>query len=291
MKISFWVIFPILLVVKADINSNEHLESAVVELIKEFNSVNQLHIHFMTPFKNFPSNNFFKKVQENLYSVSIGNKPQRRVQLIVIFNSNDFFVAKDVHEFYLIVLPVAKNLSLIFTSIWDRQNLLNLDVVMMQEKKIELFTFFPFSENDCNNTETIKVVNEFVNGTWKRENFFMQKISNFHGCKLRLGVPPAYPGTNKREHKNGTVEFYGSDIKIIFELAKRLNFVTKISFERNWGDAYENGSVTLLIAGVARKVYDFGAGWFFLSPKKAQVLDFIQPYFFVPIVVIVPPGN
>jgi ABC-type amino acid transport substrate-binding protein len=161
---------------------------------------------------------------------------------------------------------------------------------MAKENKIELWTFFPFSENHCNNTETIKVINEFSDGKWKSETFYPNKISNFHGCTIRLGVPPAYPGTNKRELKNGTIEFYGSDIKIISELSKKLNFNLKIFSEPRWGDFYENGSSTALINAVYKRAYDLAAGWFFISSRKAKNLDFAQPYFFVPIVVIVPPG-
>ena len=54
----------------------------------------------------------------------------------------------------------------------------------MQKSKIELLTFFPFSETNCNNTETIKVINEFTDGKWKSDTFFPNKIENFHGCTL-----------------------------------------------------------------------------------------------------------
>jgi ABC-type amino acid transport substrate-binding protein len=162
---------------------------------------------------------------------------------------------------------------------------------MIKNDKIELQTFFPFSKNHCNNTKTIKVINEFSDGKWKNENFFPDKISNFHGCTVRLGVSPAFPAMIRKEHKNGTEEFSGSDIKIITQLAKILNFQNKIIYTGFWGSVFENGTTNRLFKELNERRIDYGAGWYFLSIKRGKKFDFTQPHFFVPIVVIVPPGN
>ena len=58
-----------------------------------------------------------------------------------------------------------------------------------------------------------------------------------------------------------------------------------------WGIVSENGSCTGLSDKIIHKLVDFAAGWYFLSPINSRFLDFTQPYFFVPFVIVVPPGD
>lgn len=285
MKTELLLIFSILQFLNGE---NIHLETAINKLL---NQEDQLHIHFMTPLEDFPSDNFFKIGHENLNSISIGVVLQKRIQLVVIFNPEDYLVIKNVDEFYLIVSTVPLNVSSIFSSIWNRRNLLNVNAIAAKDEKIELLTFFPFSDDHCNNTKTIKIVNEFADGLWKTKSFFPKKISNFHGCPLRLEFAPTYPAFMKHDHQNGTVEYSGSDFEIVLELAKRLNFVNKIKHEGIWGGVFDNGSTVGLFSRLRCRETDYGAGWYFISRTRIKYFDFTQPHFFVPFIVIVSPGN
>lgn len=279
-------IFSLFLFLSFSNGNNTQLETAISEII---NQEHNLHVHFMTEEKDFPTDDFFKIVHGHMSTFSIGLKPQKRVQLVVIFNPDEYSAVKNINEFYLIVNTSPKNIASIFSSIWSKQNLLNVNVIIPKEEKIELLTFFPFSESHCNNTETIKVINEFADRKWKTKTFFPKKISNFHRCKLRLGVSPAYPAI--KQNKNKSVEEYsGSDMDIALEIAKRLNFINDIIFEGFWGDVFENGTTLRLFTELKNRKIEYGAGWYFLSNLKGKFFDFTQPYFFVPFIVIVPPG-
>lgn len=266
------------------------LEKALLELTKELKK-DKLHAHFIPPPKNLVSNNFFNLIHENHVIVTFGVKPHSRSQVVVVFNAKDFSVIKNVNKLYLMVFTVPCNLSSIFATIWERNNLLNVNAILLKEDKIQSLTYFPFSNQNCNSSKVIKVTNEFVAGKWKFRNIFPSKILNFYGCPLKLGIPLSYPATDKREYENGSVEFYGSDIRIASALAQKLNFVNQISMEDQRGDINEDGTAHALVGELARRNYDYLVGWFFLSNRKFQALDSTQPYFFVPLVVIVPPGR
>ena len=265
------------------------MERAAVDLIEKSRFS---HVHLLINSSTY-DHDFLISQASQITSMSIGVKRQKRVQLVVII-ANDKFNLKsvnDVNEFYLIVMTRPLNVQELFKSIWERKNLLNVNLMMKNGSKIDLLTFFPFSEHECNNTKTIKIINEFSNDTWTSKGFFPSKISNFHSCTLRLGVPPAFPGTIHYKHKNGTIEFKGSDIKIVRELELRLKFKNDILKCNYWGDVYLNGSSDDCLGELLKKRIDYVSGWYFLAPLKATFLDNIQPYFFVPFVMVVPPGK
>ncbi|KAG5684265.1 hypothetical protein PVAND_013501 [Polypedilum vanderplanki] len=155
---------------------------------------------------------------------------------------------------------------------------------------IDLVTFFPFSKNTCNTSNDIRTINQFKNNQWKSKIFYPNKLNNFYNCSLRLGAVPALPASDRKIHQNGTIEYFGSDIKTISELARRLNFFNNISFYPAWGEVFENGSGTLLAEALINGSVNIICGWNFLTSIKRTFLDFTQAYFFVPFVLVVPPG-
>jgi hypothetical protein len=197
---------------------------------------------------------------------------------VITFKEENFLEMKNVNEFYLFICQDTANITSIFKKIWFEHNLINSNMALLKNDSIKLVTFFPFSENHCNNTKKLKIINEFSNEKWRSKNFFPNKISNFHGCHLKLGLS-YFTGVKQHKHENGTIEFSGSDVTVAEELGNRLNFGNKmIALHTNFENFVEG-------------TFDYAAGWYFLSLDRTEYLDFTQSYCFVPFVVVVPPGN
>lgn len=278
MKFFVYLVF-IILFLNENVALNEQLEDAIEQLMENFDRKNSIHVHLITSsINNYPSDNLIKSIHKKSNAVSIGRKP-RKAKLVIIFNQNDILEVKNANEFYLIVCPETANVSSIFETIWNKNYVLNVNIIIMKKEKVKLLTFFPFSEKNCNNTKTIKIVNEFYDQKWHSKIFYPNKLSNFHQCILSLGLS-YFSGVKKREHKNGTVEYFGSDIKIVKELERRLNFTN------NMTTMFDND-----IDVLENRTYDYAAGWFFLLLDKSQKFDYSQAYCFVPFVVVVPPGK
>ncbi|KAG5684262.1 hypothetical protein PVAND_013498 [Polypedilum vanderplanki] len=147
-----------------------------------------------------------------------------------------------------------------------------------------------FFLNFCNSTKLLEVINKFENGHWQSETFY-PKLKNFHKCQLKLGTLPSQPATDRKVYKNGTVEYFGSDIKIVTELEKTFNFTKNVSiFQKNHGEVYINGTADYLIKDLIDGHIDFICAWYFLNAVKAVRMDFTQPYYFIPLIVNISPG-
>ncbi|KAG5684263.1 hypothetical protein PVAND_013499, partial [Polypedilum vanderplanki] len=99
------------------------------------------------------------------------------------------------------------------------------------------------------------------------------------------------PATGRKIHKNGTVEYFGSDIKIVTQLEKTFNFTKNVSiFQKKYGEVYINGTADYLIKDLIDGHVDFICAWYFLNAVKAARMDFTQPYYFIPLIVNISPG-
>jgi hypothetical protein len=283
--------------------SENTLETAVESLFTEFTFINPIDIHFIANSTDFNQNMLMKNISngnlKGALSTSNSTKRPLRTQLIIIIineiesSMEALKNVRNVDKFYLIVVLNGANRSVenIFENIWSRKNILNVNVMVQNEKNvINLVTFFPFIGDNCNTTN-IYVINNFMCGKWESRDFFPNKLKDFHNCTLRLGTVPAFPATNQIKHKNGTIEYFGSDMKIVNELSRQFNYQNEIFFDTTWGDIYENLTGVDMLGRLLDRKHDYICGWYFLTQLKTKVFNIIQPYFFVPFVVVVPPGQ
>lgn len=225
--------------------------------IKYFVMVLETHQDFLKSFKNLPLNSF------------------------------------DVHGHYIIVFTNHKpevNESFIFGKVWEK-SLYNVNILIRTDDDFKLTTFFPFTMNNCNDTQP-KLINRFVNGTWRRREFFPEKFLNFQKCPIKIGTPEAPSTYSKINHDNGTVDYVGSDAEIVKVLAKLMNFEAKVNHSGkrdDWGEVFNNGSSTGVIEQLITGDSDMIMGYF-IDPRRSKFMTNSDVYFFIPIIVFIPPG-
>ncbi|KAG5682765.1 hypothetical protein PVAND_012098 [Polypedilum vanderplanki] len=156
---------------------------------------------------------------------------------------------------------------------------------------INLLTFFPFTNKGCLNGSNIRVINRFIDNTWETREFFPPKLKNFHRYALKLGIQQSAPAAERIMKRDHTYEYVGSDIEIADEFARIFNFTNNFIFDNWWGEVYENESGDYNLGKLLRKEIDYVVGWHFLNLIKSKFLDYTQPYYFVPFIIIVPSGT
>lgn len=113
---------------------------------------------------------------------------------------------------------------------------------------VELFTFFPFNDQKCSDTEPI-VINVFDNNLmkWKNNNFQPSKTKNLYNCPLVIGggVGTSEPNFMATFDSHGKPTFQGSEHDIFILLSEQLNFNPRFEAHGNFvGLLYDNGTAT-----------------------------------------------
>jgi hypothetical protein len=163
--------------------------------------------------------------------------------------------------------------------------------MFQRDNETILVTFYPFEDENCGKITKLHVVNKFMISNWISEKFFPIKLRNFHQCTLRLGTQPSFPAVERIKHNNGSYTFIGSDIEIANEFSRKYNFKNMFIHNEWWGSIFENGSGDGTIGKLITMDVDYICGWHFMNMLKSKFLDSTHPYFFVPFVVVVPPGE
>lgn len=166
----------------------------------------------------------------------------------------------------------------IFT--WFMNKLLvNVNVLMRDDQNsINLFTFFPFAENQkCHNTNPVKI-NSFVfaKNSWQNENFLPKKSKNMQKCSLIFGAATksSQPAILLNKKPTGEFELDGIEYQLMIEISKRLNLnpIFKI-FNTSIGNVYENGSGDGVLGAVAKNEIDIGIGFCSLQILRTKLMS------------------
>lgn len=147
--------------------------------------------------------------------------------------------------------------------------ILNVNILVLMEeneKYFTLYTYFPFSNNLCNNTFPHEI-NKFYTGTklWENNKFIYQKSRNLERCPLKIGTAvlanePAI--IFKNLSLNGVLELYGIEKDIFQELSLRLNFTP--NFKAHFqpiGQVFENGNGSGVLQNVLTNDEDVAIGF------------------------------
>jgi hypothetical protein len=180
------------------------------------------------------------------------------------------------HAFYTIVLlNIAQNeMKKVFAIMWAL-NAYNVNIL----KRDELFTFIPFRKKLCNDVSPL-LMNKFTNNTWSNSNvFFPEKLSNLNNCTIKVSALNNPFTVIKTYLPNGTFTLDGTEVKLIRELSKALNFHAHIDCnETLHGSIFDNGTATDNIKRVVEGVDDIILGAFYLRATRAKFLSFTQFY-------------
>lgn len=212
------------------------------------------------------------------------------VEIFENFGKSDL----DVNGFFIVVFTnqtVKVNDTLILDAFW-KKSLYNVDVLTESfNDSVALLTFFPFKDNQCRVAESTEI-NRFINQSWTHQEFFPEKLNNFHKCPIKIGTPPALLSYFQVEHDDGSLDYVGSDVVILKLLADKMNFRILLNYSsipNDWGIVFENGSANGVLDQIVSGDSDMVVG-FFLDSERSKILEQSCAYFFHPLVVIIPSG-
>ncbi|CRK87649.1 CLUMA_CG001445, isoform A [Clunio marinus] len=191
---------------------------------------------------------------------------------------------------YLVVLlnETDNNAEEIFKLFWSRK-FMNVKVLTVVDDMTILLTFNPWkSRFYCNNTTPI-IIATFKNESWHDANV---PSLNFHQCPIKVATSSYAPAVIFDESKEGLERFSGVDVRLVKELSKILNFTLEIDLRTNFfGYIQDNGSASGAIAEVVNGNSDLVIGFYILNELKTRFLSFTQPHLYLPVGVIIPPGE
>jgi hypothetical protein len=200
--------------------------------------------------------------------------------------------------YYLIIFKTTKTeeLHTMFQMLWDMY-IFNINILTQKnDSKVEVFTFFPFSEKKCNSTEPSKIA-EFVNGSFldRPKFFFPEKFQNFYNCPIKVTTFESLaPSVLKEDFSNGSYRLYGRDVDIIHTLAEELNFKPDIFYilqYGGWGILFPNGSATGSMGRAIRREADFVLGNIYLKYDRSFFMEYSYTYFLDTLVFVIPQGK
>lgn len=153
------------------------------------------------------------------------------------------------------------------------------------EKFVTLNTFVWYTPEQCNVTQLVEI-NRFSKKTkhWKTKTFSINKLENFHGCRVSVGVMFQNPFLTF-EQVDGQIVFGGINFFIFQALAESFNFTLFLNpyYYRAPGMVYHypNESIDWL-AEMTKFKY-----WI----DVMDVYSCSRPYLFYDDVIVIPPGE
>lgn len=178
--------------------------------------------------------------------------------------------------------------------IFLKHNVFNINLLFTDSNGlIKMISFFPFSENKCENDKP-QIINTYDVGksAWKYQNIFMNKVRNLHKCPMKVSTFDGPPAIIIKT-LNGNEAFSGHDFQLIKEIAKMLNFTLNMHVlkeEYPWGFIMENGTSGGVLKRVMDLEADIGIGFYYLTQTRAKFMSFSE-YSREKIVLVVPPGS
>lgn len=305
----------IFLAVFSDYVKSSILELATSEmLLSSFRSITS-HVD-VQDFSNdsFEMNSFLLEFwDEKAFSVKVSTDVDEEKHFykpkigfcLLLFSTREEFIEKidaflrdrplATNGYYVIVLTkdTKTNISVVFNIMWSK-SFYNVAVLTkgVNNSTVELFTFFPFKSNHCNQAES-EMINVYINDTWKKRIFFPEKFENFHKCQIKVGATEGVARFIATKFENGSQSFIGSDVDIMNGLAEVLNFKPVVNYSstiNNYGTVFDNGTSNGVISQLMTGDSDFIPG-FFLHIKRAKFMEISKIYSFFPVLVMIPQGS
>jgi hypothetical protein len=244
-----------------NLNELKDFLEAVLTSNKKFPYVIQ-EVKAFKPLKDTKRSNFFiidsveslEKIYEKLNERKF--KIRKLVTILSLINLNE----DEIQE--------------IFDYFTDRL-MVNINILNPKKNSVDLFTFFPFSnENPCGSTKPVKI-NSF-NEKWQNKIFFYEKSKNLFGCPLKIGVAAlsTEPGIIVTKHPNNTFDLSGVEKEIFDEFSKRLNFKADYQiFQSQVGVAYENGTGSGVLGKLVNDEIDVALGLISFQLNRVRVFS------------------
>ncbi|XP_069938822.1 ionotropic receptor 21a-like [Cherax quadricarinatus] len=113
-------------------------------------------------------------------------------------------------------------------------------------------------------------------------NWFPQKLTNFHGFKLRATTFQYPPFTILERGPAGGLTYGGLEVGILLTLASALNFTVEIVEPRDgekWGTHLSNGTWTGAVGETIRGETDVSFANYFITADRLKIMDMTRPYY------------
>ena len=198
------------------------------------------------------------------------------------FNFSGYFL-------FVIRMLTMSEVQEIFQILWNMQ-IGRANILLEDGDHISMMTFIPFNVKACNDVNPV-IINTFINGSFLNNNFFPKKFTNLFNCTIKIAAAETQP-TIMKNINDGSLK--GSDIELIYQLAKMINFHDEIHFiplPESWGSIYANGTVTGALGKVVAGIVDLTIGSYFMTNLRMQFMSSTRAYQFMPLILIIPPGK
>lgn len=197
----------------------------------------------------------------------------------------------DAHFIIIYEVAVLEEIEKMFSKFW-KSYIFNVSVLvanMNSPNLVSLYTYMPFSNETCGNTEPVQI-NEFDKSSmeWTTNEFYPKKFKQLNRCPIRFGCYENVPGIIIDRDLNGSTKITGLNVDIGTMFSDILNF-TLISFEyeQEMGVVYKNKTATAMIKKVLNNEVDviFGS----LQIDRVEALSGTRMVYTDKIILVVPP--
>ncbi|XP_055611317.1 uncharacterized protein LOC129757935 [Uranotaenia lowii] len=189
----------------------------------------------------------------------------------------------------------------IFDDLWNFQ-ILNVVVAVSdldapgEQQEIILYSYFPFREDYCENTEPIVLRRWFASSVFDYSvDLFPKKLVDFNGCRLMVATfhyPPYIIVSD--DPITGKKSLSGIEGNMLDMIARKLNFtmeVIQLKGEVKWGAIKNQTAVSGAVKLVADGVANMTVGAFSMHGDRIAVLKQSSSYYTVKLIFTVPPGR
>lgn len=225
------------------------------------------------------------------------NKEKKKCNIFIIDKLNDFkefqkFISPQFFDFrgnflILFIDGTLEEIQEIFEVMWNFQ-ILNVNAMFKSAMDVlSIVTFLPFKNHKCNDTTPV-VISEYINATFSRRDFFIEKLSNLQQCPIKIVI-----ATKSEPYifikDNDT--FHGRDINLIEELAKSLNFKINYIVMDDKGFLLDNGTAGGIFKLLQNGSADMTICDMWVTQNRAKYFDATTPYFNDDIIFVMPPRS
>lgn len=211
----------------------------------------------------------------------------------------------DYSGYYLLILtaprPVfSRTLQQMFIDLWA-YNIVNVVLVTSNmeghdsAQDIALFTYFPYVEHHCEHVHPVLLHRLAPFSKLDPSvDLFPPKLSNFHGCPIRIAAVDYPPYTMIESVAGGRQRLRGMEGDMLNMIATLLNFtyeIVEMTGDDHWGQVFENGSFSGAVKLVVEGAVNMTSGCFSMRGERMSVMKSSLSYYTIKMMFAVPPGR
>lgn len=264
--------------------SNVHILNQDVQTVQHFLRSHNLTITF---------------VIEDFDKISISE--HRKINAMILrLNSYDEFdiffkliksetFSYDGHFVMLFENGKTEEIEKIFSKLW-KIFIYNVNVLVTNtdSSSVPMYTFMPFTNGLCDNTNIIQI-NQFhlESMKWATNIFFPKKFKNLGKCKVHVGAYDYIPCFIPKKTVNNS--HHGINVDLMDMFGSVLNFTQNLTeFDSNAGTMLKNKTVTGLVGRVYNREIDCVAG-LTLQQWRTEFLSATDMLFIDRLTLVIPP--